>query len=63
MKTIKVDGNSVERSSDGEHYTCYIKEHDIYFSAIIDDEIVTKKTRALIKAKERFLIEYPEYKN
>jgi hypothetical protein len=65
MKTIQVDGNSVECSSDDKNYICcYIKEHDIYFSAKNgDNEMVIKKTRALINAKDNFLIEFPQYKN
>lgn len=63
MKTINVDGITVECTEEGKRYACYIVEHDMYFSTKIgDDEMVIRKTRAMIQAEKNFLIEFPQYK-
>lgn len=63
METI-VDGTIVEYSIEEEiYYSCYIKEHDMYFSSRVEKgmDMIINKTRAMIKAKEKFIKEYPEY--
>lgn len=61
---INIDDVIVEYSIEEEiYYSCYIKEHDIYFSSRVEKgmDMIIKKTRAMIQAKENFIREYPEY--
>ena len=64
MKTINVDSAIVEYTTEEKSYACYIREHDMYFSSAIDKgmEMIIRKTRAMIQAKENFIKEFPQYK-
>lgn len=61
MKTIHFDGISIEYSTEDKiRYSCYVQEHDIYFSAR-DMQMMKKKAKAMIYMQKKFMNENPEY--
>ena len=64
MKIVTVDNITIECTEEGTRYACYIKEHDMYFSSKIEfgDPHIIRKARAMVKAKENFLKDFPQYK-
>jgi hypothetical protein len=63
MKIIKIDEITIQCAPAGTRYSCYVVEHDFYFSAKIDDEeMIIKKARAMVQAEKNFLNEFPQYK-
>ena len=65
MELIKIDVITIEYSTaDQIRYSCYIKEHDIYFSSKIEKgtEYIIHKAKTMIKMMERFIAENPEFK-
>jgi len=54
---VRVDNAEVEvKEVEPNFYACYIRDHDMYFSSKKDQgmEMVHRKTRAMIWAKEKF---------
>lgn len=60
MKIIKIDNITIQCIPDGKKYSCYVVEHDLYFSAKVD-EMIIKKARFMVESKAKFLIEFPQY--
>ncbi len=50
--------------TEGKYYACHEYEHDLYFSSLIEKgmERVLQKAKAMIKSKENFEKDFPQYK-
>ena len=63
MKIIKIDEITIQCAPAGTRYSCYIFEHDLYFSSKVnDEEMIIKKARFMVESKARFLNDFPQYK-
>lgn len=64
MSTIKFDGVTITYEESCRSYSCYVKEHDIYFGASVEKGVpeIIRKAKAMIQSKENFLLEFPQYK-
>lgn len=63
MINIKIDNITIQCTPSGSRYSCYIVEHDLYFGCKdYDEEMIIKKAKFMVEAKEKFLTEFPQHK-